>query len=757
MTLAPVTGIPDSSRPFPTVTSSPESLLTALTRAMARVTANADREGMLQALAQTVVEEFGVSLADIWLYDPLAAALLPAAGAGLAGDEVASAAIALSETRAVVARAFSGRAIVSVDVLREEDWPEGFAWAKAHGPHGYAGFPLLVGERAIGVMGVAAPGPWPPLMLQAIGALVHQTALALDHARVIEQTHALQAVAADLAQAVDLDALLDGIVRQTATALKADGCAVWLINPNTQNPLRRVTFGLSDTFTRAVQQPNQPGIRARGPWRQVRETGKALFTRDECGRALAEGDALAEAFAAEGIVSCGRLPLWEPGGRLIGMLVLYQRSERTYSESEQRLAQAFADQVAIAVHRARIAAREQAARTALARQVERLTALTNITGQLLAATGLDAVMQIVVESADRLCDASGVGIRLLDGVGRGYTALVVHGVIPARLATPNFALTEAYLTMTPSGQAISTGEPVVVNDYAEWSVGEGEDELTLKRAMLDSGVRAFIVAPLRVEGAVIGLLHVLDTHPRQFTPEDVAIVAALADQAALAVEHTRLLLRGQDAAVLEERARLARELHDSVSQALFGITLGASSLKRALENRPEQVPKLVDYVLSLAHTGQTEMRSLLYELGPEAMGAEGLVAALEKQAAALSSRYELRMEAAFCAEPALSLEARHDLYRIAQEALHNIVKHARARRIELTLVQGEQIVILTVRDDGVGFDPAASHDGHYGQQSLRDRARRLGGSLQLVSAPGAGTTVSVTVPLPVPAGTDQTG
>ena len=567
------------------VAPGPEAWLTALTRALASVNANGERSGVLHALASAVVEEFDAALARIWLYDPLSATLLFSAEAGLASDELASSALSPRETPAIITRAFSGHKIVAVDELRAADWAAGFTSAEAQGLHGYAAFPLLVDERVIGVLGAALRGPWPPLMLQAIGALVQQSALALDHARVIEQTHTLQAVAADLAQAVDLEALLDGIVRQTATALNADGCVVWLINPDTQNPLRRVTFGLSDTFTRAIEQPHPSGLRGRGPWQQVRDTGKALFTRDEYGRALAEGDRLAEAFAAEGIVSCGRLPLREPGGRLLGMLLLYHRSERVYTENEERLAQAFTDQIAIAVHRAHIAAREQAAQ---------------------------------------------------------------------------------------------------------------------------------------------------------------------------ALEHSRQLLRSRDAAILEERTRLARELHDSVSQALFGITLGASSLKQALESRPEQVPKLVDYVLSLAHTGQTEMRALLYELGPEAMGTEGVVAALEKQAAALGARYELRVATAFCTEPPLSLEAKHDLYRIAQESLHNVVKHAQAHRVELTLVQDAQVLLLTVRDDGVGFDPVAARDGHYGQQSLRERASRLGARLQLSSAPGKGTTVRVSVPLPVPANTEHT-
>src|SRR5438128_201103 len=128
-------------RPSVVVAPRPAAWLTALTRTMARVNANGDRAGVLRALAAAVVEEFDAALARIWLYEPRSATLLSSAGAGLASDERASSVVSPSEPPAIVTRAFSGRELVAVDDLRAADWPAGFAWAEAHGLHGYAAFP----------------------------------------------------------------------------------------------------------------------------------------------------------------------------------------------------------------------------------------------------------------------------------------------------------------------------------------------------------------------------------------------------------------------------------------------------------------------------------------------------------------------------------------------------------------------------------------------------------------------------------------
>lgn len=136
-----------------------------------------------------------------------------------------------------------------------------------------------------------------------------------------------------------------------------------------------------------------------------------------------------------------------------------------------------------------------------------------------------------------------------------------------------------------------------------------------------------------------------------------------------------------------------------------------------------------------------EMRALIFELRPESLEVEGLVSALTKQGAALHARHDIAVQTDLCEEPDLPLTIKQELYRIAQEAMHNTVKHARASKVNLRLSQTSQGVILEVGDDGVGFDPMSSFPGHLGLHSMQERVRNLGGMLSIESIPGEGTTI----------------
>jgi signal transduction histidine kinase len=205
--------------------------------------------------------------------------------------------------------------------------------------------------------------------------------------------------------------------------------------------------------------------------------------------------------------------------------------------------------------------------------------------------------------------------------------------------------------------------------------------------------------------------------------------------------------QAQELVSLQERQRLARELHDSVSQALYAIGLGAHTAREALESDPEQAMASIDYVLALAEAGLAEMRALIFELRPESLEMEGLVAALTKQVAVLRTRYKLTVEADLGEEPTLSLETKHMLYRVAQEALHNIVKHARATKVNLHLAGEENEFILEVRDNGRGFNPAEPFPGHLGLRSMNERVTRMGGTLTIESVPEQGTYLGVRIPI----------
>jgi signal transduction histidine kinase len=156
----------------------------------------------------------------------------------------------------------------------------------------------------------------------------------------------------------------------------------------------------------------------------------------------------------------------------------------------------------------------------------------------------------------------------------------------------------------------------------------------------------------------------------------------------------------------------------------------------------------LDYVLSLADAGLAEMRALIFELRPDALAEQGLVAALERQAKAIQARHKLKVDADFCPEPKLSLTVKECLYRVAQEALNNVVKHAQASHIQVRLQEKDREIILEVKDDGLGFEPQQEYPGHMGLQSMEERIIKVQGSLAVESEPGAGTSIKVSIPVP---------
>jgi signal transduction histidine kinase len=256
------------------------------------------------------------------------------------------------------------------------------------------------------------------------------------------------------------------------------------------------------------------------------------------------------------------------------------------------------------------------------------------------------------------------------------------------------------------------------------------------------GITATMDIPIRsATRGTIGGFGVSYSEPHTFSDEEQRVLVALADRAAVAIQNAELYARAQQAASLEERQRLARELHDSVSQALYGIALGARTARTLLDQDPAKAAEPVDYVLSLAEAGLTEMRALIFELRPESLAMEGVVEALGKQIAAARARHGLDIMFESCPEPETSLEVKEAIYRIAQEALHNIVKHAKASHVDVSLQRTDAAIELVVSDDGVGFDPSGDFAGHLGLRSMRERAAKVGASLVVQSASGSGATI----------------
>jgi signal transduction histidine kinase len=260
-------------------------------------------------------------------------------------------------------------------------------------------------------------------------------------------------------------------------------------------------------------------------------------------------------------------------------------------------------------------------------------------------------------------------------------------------------------------------------------------------------VRSALYVPLVFQDRTLGLLAVTSQEANYYTQQRSDLAYAFANYAAAAIENSKVYSQSVRAAALEERSRLARELHDSVSQALFGIVLGTRTALHRIGEQPAEAEDPMKYVLSLAEAALAEMRALIFELRPESLQQQGLINAFRKQAEALCARHKIDVRVDLDArEPDLSLELKEALYRVALEAIQNTIKHAHATRVDLTLKQTQDSVHLEVIDNGLGFDPKQAYPGHYGLQTMQERIVRVGGQVNISSKLGEGTTVRVWVP-----------
>jgi signal transduction histidine kinase len=262
-----------------------------------------------------------------------------------------------------------------------------------------------------------------------------------------------------------------------------------------------------------------------------------------------------------------------------------------------------------------------------------------------------------------------------------------------------------------------------------------------------------VIVPLDSRGRCLGVMQYYHLAGRWHDEQDRAFLTTLADQAAVAVANAALYARSERDAALVERQRLARELHDSVSQALFSMTLHARTAERQLAaagmETDSPATTSVRRLAELTQGALAEMRALIFELRPSALAEEGLVTALTRQAAALTAREGIAIEVTGPPErPTLDPAVEEHLYRIALEALNNAVKNAKAKGIRLTVTAAARSVVVTIADDGVGFDPTQRYPGHLGQTTMAERAAAIDADLHVVSAPGAGCVVTVALSKP---------
>jgi len=527
------------------------------------------------------------------------------------------------------------------------------------------------------------------------------------------------------------------------TLLGAKLARVWMDDP--QNRVLRIEHsstldpGVERMMSRVVTLPYGSGLAGRVV---VSRTPEYLLDVQEDPRWLDQGlarEARLHAYAGIPLVT---------GARVAGVLGILCGTRRQFTPEDKELLNLLADHAAIAIRNAELLASEQTAHDEAEGRAKQQAAVVQIGQQALAGTDLSTLMNDSVTLVARVLGVeyckilellpSGEALRLRAGVG-WQEGLVGRATVPAG-------------TESQAGYTLLSPEPVIVEDLRR------EGRFTGPPLLHDHGVVSGVSVIIQGPARPYGVLGAHTTSRRAFTKDDVHFLQAVANTLGTAIERKRAeealgkLLNQVLTAQEEERARIARELHDETGQSLASLVVGLSALEnaRTLKAAKTQAGEL----RGLASLAVGEVRRLAWGLRPSVLDDLGLVAALERYAVEFARSRGIRVDVrARGLDERLPSRAETALYRLVQEALTNVAKHAEAKAVAIAVERRRSSARLTVGDDGRGFDVEAtlSHVGaseHFGLHGMRERAALLGGSVTIESAPRNGTTIIVEIPLP---------
>ena len=622
--------------------------------------------------------------------------------------------------------------------------------------------PLLVKDKLVGVVTSAAHEARVITTeeLSLLSAIGHQVGMAVVNARLYEQAEqrtqelaALNTISEVVNRSLDLTEILNAALDETMAVMGMDmGLAFSFHQPtngasNESSSSLLAHRGVSDEYANNIAKSlplqdtmheeaflaGQPIVTQVGthPIRQVREANER-----------------------EGIQMGINVPLVVQG-KLVGGLSLAARRTREITQEELSLLTAIGQQVGMAVVNAQLYEKAEQRTYELERYGKVAESLRGIVNKINSNASVDEVLDFIVAQADVLSDTNFVALWLLQSEQGPFQVHSIRGEFPEALRNLNIGIDEGML-----GLAVKERRNVYFQDMTQVQYASGPSGIDeghpvymtdSNREILTKVLEAFkaiMVVPLLTQNGTYGALEFFYPTPREFTRQEITLASAFAEQASLAIENAMLREQSAQAAILSERNRLARELHDSVTQLLYSVTLYAEAASELLASGETQVA--ADHLRELRDTAQEalrEMRLLIFELHRPDLEKSGLAAALQARLDAVETRGGIHSSLEVVGTEQRSLPVQAELYNIAHEALNNTLKHARASQVRIRLRYEESGTELEVSDDGVGFDPAPGGlHGGFGISGMKERARKIGGLLQIESAPGRGTKVSVWVP-----------
>jgi signal transduction histidine kinase len=370
-------------------------------------------------------------------------------------------------------------------------------------------------------------------------------------------------------------------------------------------------------------------------------------------------------------------------------------------------------------------------------------ALREVSNAVLAVAsnlGVEQVLQRLVDVSRGLVNARYTAIGIPDGDG-GFAQFLTAGMSEELIAR---------LGPLPATHGLLGA---VLDTHTSYRTGDIQRDPRFRGwwPSAHPSMRSFLGVPIVAGGQVIGAFYLTDKEGAdEFSAEDQEVIELLAAHAAIAMTNARLYERSRELSILDERNRLALELHDVLSQKLFALALAADSAETLLDVDRGEARAQLARLRELTHEALEELRYLILELRPPELERDGLAITLRKHVEVLrrvqggAPELELELEG----EPPPEPDRDRELLRIAQEALHNAIRHAGATHVVLRLATDDGRLVLEVRDDGNGFDPEAAglRARRLGLSSMEQRAARLSGRLEITSRPGSGTIVRVEAP-----------
>jgi len=622
--------------------------------------------------------------------------------------------------------------------------------------------PIIAGEQLLGVLNIESGQRIAEEDATGLEIVADELAVAIDHARRYEEekrrTERLGLIARvgqRIALRLDPGELFDATVEELHGRLGYDHVSLFLLDP--AEPTYLVQRARASRWPRGeatgYRQSIEQGI-----------IGAAARQRlPERVNEVAADPRYVAVPAADGLRSELAVPILL-GERLLGVLDL--AGVRPFRAEDVAAAQIVADQLAVAIDNAQLFAQTQQA-------LDETKLLYETSQRISVSMDIDDVIEVYLEQvAARGHYACSVVLYEFDEAGARAAVLLRGQWTPQTgLVRPETRLPHSYDALDPP---LDAGQTIAIADVHTDPRASPE----LREIQTRDSRPALAMIPLMARDRRIGLVILGSPFVHQWSDADLRPYQATAAQLATAIDGRRqqLLLaeQGRQVAVLEERQRLSRELHDSVTQLIFSTTLIAQSIASAWRRDPAEGERRVNRLLELSQAALAEMRALLFDLRPSSAGLsksaasggrpvpglvrvqrDGLAAALQQHAADLArDGLQVEVEAhGYSTDGArLPLTYEEAIFRIVQEALNNVVKHARAGQARVRLSATAGALQVSVKDDGLGFAPEQAANGSVeqrsglGLKSMRERAEALGGTLSVTSTPGRGTTVEVILP-----------